>query len=146
MIEYMHEALIEARLAGDEGEVPVGAVIVKNGSIIARGRNSVEKDGDPLGHAEINAIKKAVKITGDWRLEGCSIYVNVEPCTMCIGAIVNSRLKKLVYGVKSPKTGSVEMLRYFDQGRLLNNLQVYEGILEEESKVLMEEFFAKIRS
>ena len=104
--KYMKIALDEARKAYDEGEIPVGAVIVKNGEIISLGRNDREKTNDATGHAEIVAIREACRKLGGWHLDGCELYVTLEPCPMCMGAIVNSRIKRVAFGAKDAKAGA----------------------------------------
>src|SRR5256885_15457829 len=105
---WMDEALAEATAAQEAGEVPVGAVIVRDGKIIARGHNRNLRDHDPSAHAEIVAMRQAGRVLGNHRLEGCELFVVIEPCAMCAGAMVHARLKRLVYGAKDPKAGAVE--------------------------------------
>ncbi len=145
-IVFMKEALKEAYLAYRIGEVPVGAVIVKDDEIIGKGHNLRESLGDPTAHAEIIAIREASKIIGDWRLEGTTLYVTLEPCIMCAGAIVLARIERVVFGASDPKMGAIiSKLRIFDiEG--LNHRVVYEfGILEEESKKILKDFFKFLR-
>ena len=138
--KFMLEALKEARKAFAKNEVPIGAVIVKDNKVISRGYNKTEKDADSTSHAEIEAIRKAAKKFGDWRLNGCSIYVTVEPCLMCFGAIKNSRISKLVYGIKEPEFGSLKYLK-----KLPENLEISGGIFKEQSRKLLQDFFKKLR-
>ena len=105
---FMEEALALARLAAKEGEAPVGAVVVKAGRIVGRGRNRRERDKNPLGHAELEALYEASRVLGGWRLSGCELYVTLEPCPMCAGAAVNARVDRVVFGAYDPKAGSVD--------------------------------------
>ncbi len=135
----MKIALREARLALAEGEVPVGAVIVKDGKVIAQAHNSREKDLDISGHAEINAMKLAAKVLGRWSLEGCAIYVTLEPCLMCGAALIQSRISTIVYGADDPQYGAVSQKgSLFDQSKAL----VYRGVMKEECAAVIDEFFA----
>lgn len=143
---FMEEAIREARRAAEMGEVPVGAVIVLEGEIIARAGNRREVDGDPLAHAEILAIRQAAAVVGDWRLEGCSLYVTLEPCAMCSGALVLARIKMLVYGARDPKGGFCGSLGDLVRHPKLNHqLKVFEGILEEDCSTLLKDFFRSLR-
>jgi len=143
---FMKQALIEAKKAYKIDEVPIGAVVVCNGEIIGRGYNKREKTQDPTAHAEMIAIKKAAKNLKDWRLEECSIYVTVEPCIMCAGAIQKARIKKLVYGARSDKDGAFGTLIDVLQNEELNHqLEVVSGIMAKESKKLLKDFFKKLR-
>lgn len=146
MRKYMLEALAEAKLALATGDVPVGAVVVQNGSIIGRGHNQREALGDPTAHAEILAIREAAKQLGSWRLTNATLYVTLEPCPMCSGAIINSRLKKLVFGAYDPKAGAVSSLMNLVQDRRLNHfVEVYDGICQNECAELLQDFFRKLR-
>ena len=141
----MKEALKEARKAYLLGEVPVGAVIVYNDKIIARGHNTRETEQTVLGHAEINAIKKASKKIGSWRLEDCDIYVTLEPCAMCSGAIIQSRIKNLYFGAYDPKTGVCgSVLNLFDNP-FNHKVNVVGGVLEEECSRIIKDFFKDLR-
>jgi tRNA(adenine34) deaminase len=145
-VGYMQEALREARLGGSEGEVPVGAVVVHEGEIIGRGRNRREATEDPLAHAEIVAIREAETRIEGWRLTGCAIYVTLEPCAMCAGALVNSRIDRLVFAVRDPKAGFCGSLGNIVQDERLNHrLEVVEGVLAEEAGALLRGFFASLR-
>jgi tRNA(adenine34) deaminase len=145
-IDWMREALIEARRAKDQGEVPVGAVVVRDGEVVGRGWNRRETDGDPLAHAEILAIREAARRIGDWRLTGCHLYVTLEPCAMCSGALVNSRVERLVFATRDPKAGYCGSLGSLVQDDRLNHrLEVVEGVLAEEAGTLLSEFFASLR-
>ncbi len=143
---WMSEALVEAGRAGEIGEVPIGCVIVREGGIVGRGHNRREIDGDPLAHAEILAIRRAAGEVGGWRLVGCTLYVTLEPCAMCAGALVNSRIERLVYGAADPKAGFCGTLGNLVQDPRLNHrLEVTAGVLEEESAALLRSFFARLR-
>ena len=143
--DYMKVALYEAELAASEGEVPVGAVIVKDGEIIASARNNREATGDATGHAELLAIREACTRLGGWHLEDCELYVTLEPCPMCMGAIINSRLGKVTYGAKDAKAGacgSVLDMRTYP----LNHKPVVEnGLLKEECASVLRAFFERKR-
>ena len=142
----MKEALKEAYLAYEKGEVPVGAVVVKDGEIIGRGHNLRETLGDPTAHAEIIAIQEASGVVGDWRLEGTTIYVTLEPCIMCAGAILLSRIERVVFGAKDEKMGAIVSKASIFDIKGLNHTVVYEeGILKEESKRILKDFFRKLR-
>ena len=141
----MKAALKEAVKAYQLGEVPVGAVIVYNNKIIARGHNTRELSQSVLGHAEINAIKKASKKIGSWRLEDCDIYVTLEPCSMCSGAIIQSRIKNLYFGAYDLKTGACgSVLNLFDYP-FNHKVNVYGGIMEEECSRIIKDFFKELR-
>lgn len=145
--KYMTEAIRQAKKAQSIGEVPIGCVIVYEGKIIARGYNRRRADKNTLSHAELNAIRKASKKLGDWRLDGCEMYVTLEPCQMCAGAIVQARIQKVYIGCMNPKAGCA--------GSILNLLQVEEfnhqveierGILGEECSRMMTSFFRELRN
>ncbi|AXT86950.1 tRNA-specific adenosine deaminase [Aeromicrobium sp. A1-2] len=140
----MEQALQLAESALADGDVPVGAVVVDpHGTVIGRGRNTRERDGDPTGHAEIVAIREAAAVLGGWRLEGCTLVVTLEPCTMCAGAIVAARLEKLVFGAFDDKAGAVGSLWDVVRDRRLNHRpEVVSGILAERSTSLLQDFFA----
>lgn len=145
--EYMKLALGLARMSLKSEDVPVGAVIVKNGEVIGKGYNRREKDKDPTAHAEIMAIKEAAKAVGSWHLEDCELYVTLEPCPMCTGAIINSRIKKVVFGAYEPKSGSCSsdsVANLFTLG-YNHTPEVYGGIMEEECVKIIKEFFEKRR-
>jgi len=143
---WMMEALAEARRAAGIGEVPIGAVVVLGGEAVGRGHNRREIDGDPLAHAEILAIRQAAAAIGGWRLTGCTMYVTLEPCAMCAGALVNSRVERLVYGAPDPKAGYCGTLGNLVQDPRLNHrLEVTVGVLEGESAALLRGFFASLR-
>ena len=141
----MKEALKEARKAALIGEVPVGAIIVFDNKIIARGHNTREIKQSVLGHAEINAIKKASKKIGSWRLEDCDIYVTLEPCSMCSGAIIQSRIKNLYFGAYDLKTGACgSVLNLFDY-TFNHKVNVNGGIMDEECSRIIKDFFKELR-
>lgn len=143
---FMQEALKLARQAEELDEVPIGAVIVKDGEIIGRGYNRREIDGDPLGHAELIAIQQASNRLGGWRLEGCTLYVTLEPCPMCAGAIVQSRIARVVYATADPKSGYAGSLHNTLQDRRLNHQpELDTGICQEESSQLLKQFFRRLR-
>ena len=140
------EALAEARRAAEIGEVPIGAVVVREGGVVGRGHNRREIDGDPLAHAEVLAIREAAARTAGWRLVGCTMYVTLEPCAMCAGALVNSRIERLVYAAPDPKAGYCGSLGNLVQDPRLNHrLEVTVGVLENESAALLRGFFASLR-
>ena len=144
--KYMREALKEAQKAYDKLEVTVGAVIVKDGKIIARAYNQKETKFDTTKHAEILAIQKASKKLKSWRLIDCEMYVTLEPCPMCAGAIIQSRIKKVYYGVSDEKTGAVgSKLNLFKDYKFNHNVEVENGILTDKCKELLQNFFIELR-
>ncbi len=143
---FMEEALKEARIAFSHGEVPVGAIIAKDGEIIGRGHNERESKNDISSHAEIEAIKEAEKTLGRWSLEGCSLYVTIEPCLMCSGAIKQARISSVFYGANDPSIGAVKShYHVYDDSDIEYNPLVYSGIQERECRELMRAFFADKR-
>jgi tRNA(adenine34) deaminase len=143
---WMRIALGEASLAATHGDVPVGAVVVLDGRELARGRNRRELDGDPTAHAEVVALRAAASGLGSWRLDGCTLYVTLEPCTMCAGAVVQSRVARLVYGADDEKAGAVVSL--FDavrDPRLPHTVQVSRGVESQASADLLRDFFVDRR-
>jgi len=149
-VTYEHEmeqALLLAESALADDDVPVGALVVDaDGLVIGRGRNTRERDGDPTGHAEIVAIREAAVARGEWRLEGCTLVVTLEPCTMCAGAIVAARLERLVFGAFDDKAGAVGSLWDVVRDRRLNHRpEVVSGVLAEQSTAMLQQFFAKHR-
>lgn len=145
--EYMQAALKEARIAAEMGEVPVGAVVVKDGEIIASGHNMCEAKGNALLHAEILAISKAMERTGDTRLDGCDLYVTLEPCVMCCGAIAHARIRRLYFGAYDSLAGGVvSAMHCFNPPSPLRSVEYYCGIMEEECSELISCFFKKIRN
>ncbi|MBQ5889801.1 MAG: tRNA adenosine(34) deaminase TadA [Clostridia bacterium] len=143
--KFMREAILLAKEAADDDEAPIGAVIVRDGEIVGRGRNRREKDKNALGHAEIEAINDACKTLGGWRLIGCTIYVTLEPCPMCTGAIINSRIERVVFGAYDKKAGSCgSLINLFDLP--YNHKPILSGgFMEEECGSLLSEFFKKLR-
>ena len=143
---FMAEALAEAERAAALGEVPVGAVIVRGQEVVGRGHNRRESDQDPLAHAELLAIAQAARRLGSWRLNGCWIYVTLEPCAMCAGALVVARIERLVYGAADPKAGFCGSLGDLVRDPRLNRrLEVVSGVLAEECGGLLRGFFAALR-
>lgn len=138
----MQQALAQARAAADSGEVPIGAVVVRDGKVIATGRNAPRARHDPTAHAEIEAIRAAALVLGNERLEGCELWVTLEPCAMCAGAIAHARIARLYYGAADPKGGAVEHgARVFEHDQCLHRPEVYSGIGESESAELLRGFF-----
>ena len=142
---FMKEALVLAREAFGAGEVPVGCVIVRDGEIVGRGRNRREGDKSALAHAELEAIQDACKRLGGWRLWECTLYVTLEPCPMCAGAIVNARIPRVVYGASDSKCGAVKSVCSLFDMKFNHHPAVESGILEEECAALLTEFFQKLR-
>lgn len=141
----MHRALMLARKAGQQGEVPVGAVIVKDGKVIAEGYNRREEKQDALSHAETEAIHNACMALHSWRLDGCELYVTLEPCPMCTGAIINARIGTVVFGAYDPKAGSMDSVVALCHYPFEHKPEIYGGILEEECLSLLQDFFRKLR-
>ena len=145
-LEAMEAALAEARAAGEAGEVPIGAVIVLEGQVIARGQNRVLRDNDPTAHAEIVALREAATILGNYRLSGCSLFVTLEPCAMCAGAMIHARLDGLVFAAADPKAGACgSVLSVLNHPQLNHKMAVEQGILAEESGELLRSFFRERR-
>ncbi len=142
---FMREALALAREAEAEGEVPVGAVIVQNGTVIATGRNRREGAKQALAHAEIEAIDKACRYLGGWRLSGCTLYVTLEPCPMCAGAVINARVDRLVYGAPDPKAGSCGSLTNLFALPYNHQPLVTNGVLEADCAEILRRFFRGLR-
>lgn len=143
---YMKEALRQARKAYALMEVPIGCVIVYEGKIIARGYNRRNTDKNTTSHAEINAIRRASKKLGDWRLEGCTIYITLEPCQMCAGAIVQSRITRAVIGSMNPKAGCAgSVLNLLEMQEFNHQVEVERGVLQEECSVMLSGFFRELR-
>ena len=144
--KYMRAAICEAKKAYALDEVPIGCVIVQNDKIIARGYNRRNTDKNTLAHAEIAAIKKASKKTGDWRLEDCTMYVTLEPCQMCAGAIVQSRLGKVVIGSMNPKAGCAgSVINLLQMKEFNHQVEMVKGVLEEECSTMLSTFFQELR-
>lgn len=145
--EWMRQALEEAQRAAEHGDVPIGAVAVRAGEIIARAHNRREIDGDPTAHAELIAIREASKVIGHWRLENVTLYCTLEPCAMCAGAMVLARLPRLVYGTIDPKAGAGgSVMDLLAHPRLNHRVEVIGGVLAAESAALLVQFFAKLRA
>jgi tRNA(Arg) A34 adenosine deaminase TadA len=143
---FMPRAIALARAAAEAGEVPIGAVVVKDGCVIAEAHNSPRADHDPTAHAEILAIRRAAQMLGDERLTGCELWVTLEPCAMCAGAIAHARIARLYYAASDPKGGAVEHgARVFDQPQCLHRPEVYTGIGEAEAAELLKRFFRERR-
>jgi len=144
---FMRRALELAAEAGARGEIPIGAVIVQDGEIVAEAANLKETNGDPLGHAEVLAIRAAAEKLGRWRLSGCTLYVTLEPCTMCSGAIVHARLDRVVYAATDPKAGAVRSLyEILNDPRLNHSPAVSSGVLEAEASAQLKDFFKVLRA
>jgi tRNA(adenine34) deaminase len=145
-IDSMQAALDEARLAAEAGEVPIGAVVVCEGEIVARGQNRVLRDLDPTAHAEIVAMRAAAAALGNYRLLGCTLYVTLEPCAMCAGAMIHARLDRLVFAAADPKAGAAgSVLSVLNHPQLNHQMQVEQGILEDEAAELLRSFFRERR-
>ncbi len=143
---YMKEAIRQAHKAWKLGEVPIGCVIVRDGKIIARGYNRRNTDKNTLAHAELQAIRKASRAAGDWRLEDCTIYVTLEPCQMCAGAIVQARIPRLVIGSRNPKAGCAgSVLNLLQVPAFNHQVEITEGVLEEECSSMLTNFFRDLR-
>ena len=144
--KYMKLAIKEAMKAELDGDVPIGCIIVKNGVVISKGRNMREKKMDSTLHAEMVALRKACKKLGDWRLDDCELYVTVEPCPMCAGAIVNSRIKTVYFGTHDTVSGCCDsVFQILSQKQFYHTVEYYSGILEDECKNLMKNFFKRRR-
>ena len=145
-IRYMKEAIRQAKKAAALGDVPIGCVIVYQDKIIARGYNRRNTDKTTLGHAEITAIKKASRVIGDWRLEDCTIYITLEPCQMCAGAIVQARIPRVVIGSMNPKAGcGGSVLNILQMEQFNHRCEVTRGVLEEECSTMLSSFFKQLR-
>lgn len=144
--KYMREALRQAKKAYQLGEVPIGCVIVHEGKIISRGYNRRNTDKSTLSHAEITAIRRASKKIGDWRLEGCTLYVTLEPCQMCAGAIVQARIDEVVMGSMNPKAGcGGSILNILEMPEFNHQVKVTRGVLEQECAQMLTDFFKELR-
>ena len=143
---FMEEALKLAYEAAEKGEIPVGAVIVKDGKIIAKGRNMREEKQNALSHAEIEAINNACKVLNSWRLDDCEMYVTLEPCPMCAGAIINARIKTLVFGAFDPKAGSIDSVVNLCDYPYNHKVEVYGGICEDKCLAVLKDFFKTLRN
>ena len=142
---FMRRAIMQAEAAKRRDEVPVGAVVVREGEIIAREFNTRESSGNPTAHAELLAMTRAAKKLGGWRLIGCTLYVTLEPCAMCAGAIVNSRVERVVFGTRDPKAGGMGSVYNITEGKLNHKPEVTEGVLKEECSALLKSYFAEKR-
>ncbi len=142
---FMGEALALARAAAEDGDVPVGCVIVRDGEIVGRGRNRREADGDATAHAEVEAIRDACARLGSWRLHRCTLYVTLEPCPMCAGAIINARVEEVRYGVKDEKAGCCGSVLNIFEERFNHRPRIYQGPLEGECEELLQKFFRELR-
>lgn len=146
-ITWMQLALEEARRASEHEDVPIGAIAVRDGEVIARGHNRREIDGDPTAHAELLAIREASRVIGHWRLEGVTVYCTLEPCAMCAGAMVLARLPRLVYATHDPKAGAGgSVMDILDHPQLNHRVAVTSGVLAEEAARLLVDFFARLRA
>ena len=144
---YMYKAMLEAEKAAANNDVPVGAVIVRDEKIIGRGYNQVEKKGDSTAHAELIAIRQAIRKTGHKHLLDCTMYVTLEPCSMCAGAIVLARIPRLVIGTSDPKTGACGSITNIVQNEKLNHrCELTTGVLEKENAAMLKDFFKKLRA
>ncbi len=145
-LEYLQMALDEAIAAGEAGEVPVGAVLVYDGKVLARSQNRVLRDSDPTAHAEVIALRAAGRSLGNYRLNGCSLFVTLEPCSMCAGALVHARVDRVVYATADPKAGAAgSVLTVINHPRLNHQMQLDSGLLAEESSELLKAFFRERR-
>jgi tRNA(adenine34) deaminase len=145
-LEVLTLALDEARAAASAGEVPVGAIVVENGVVVGRGQNRVIRDADPTAHAEIVALREAGRTMGNYRLPDCELFVTLEPCAMCAGAMIHARISRLVYATDDPKAGAVHsVLEVLNHPRLNHQMVVTSGELGEESAALLREFFRQRR-
>lgn len=143
----IRQALDEARAAAAAGEVPIGAVAVVGGEIVARGQNRVLRDCDPTAHAEVVALRGAAEAVGNYRLAECELYVTLEPCAMCAGAMIHARLRRLVYGAADPKAGAAgSVLEVLNHPRLNHQMEVTSGVLAEECGAVLREFFREKRA
>ena len=141
-IAFMQAAIAQARAAENEGEVPIGAVIVRDGKILASGNNRVLRDHDPSAHAEVVALRQAGKLLDNYRLDGCDLYTTLEPCAMCAGAIIHARVSRLIYAADDPKAGACgSVLGVLNHPRLNHRLEVVSGVLADECGALLQNFF-----
>ncbi len=143
---FMHLALAEAQAAAAAGEVPVGAVVVRHGEVIATGRNAPIDSHDPTAHAEVNALRAAARVLGNYRLDDCELFVTLEPCAMCSGAMLNARLKRVVFGALNAKTGAAgSVINLFAEARLNHQTALQGGVLADESAAILQTFFKQRR-
>ncbi len=144
--EYMKLALLEAEKAGEEGEIPIGAILVLHDAVLAASHNERERTFDPTAHAEVLAIRKGSARIANWRLTDCTLYVTIEPCAMCAGAIMNARIGRLVYGAPNKQAGGIDSCFHIGEGGVMNhNLSVRSGVLAEKCQDMMDRFFAQRR-
>jgi tRNA(adenine34) deaminase len=145
-LQFLSDAIAEAEAAERDGEVPVGAVVVHRGKIIARGNNRVVRDSDPTAHAEIVAMRAAGSVLGNYRLESCTLYSTLEPCAMCAGAILHARIERLVYAASDPKAGACgSVLAVMNHPQLNHKVEILSGLLAEECGVMLTQFFRRRR-
>lgn len=144
--KFMREALAEARIAADMGEVPVGAVVVRDGEVIARAHNLCETEKNATLHAEMLAISEACRKLGGWRLSDCTLYVTLEPCPMCAGAVINSRVMRVVYGAKDARAGAFGSILALQNYPMAQKPEIICGVLHDECLAVLKDFFAKKRS
>lgn len=142
---YMRLALYEAETAATKGEVPVGAVIVASGEVVASGYNQCIQESDPTAHAEISALRKAAQLYQNYRLPDCDLYVTLEPCVMCVGAMLQARIRRLVFGAHDPKAGAVESILRFPFERTNHRMEIISGILAMECGKILKDFFQEKR-
>ncbi|HXE72528.1 MAG TPA: tRNA adenosine(34) deaminase TadA [Candidatus Nitrosotenuis sp.] len=144
--EWMQQALQMASRARDRGEIPVGALVVRDGVLLGAGHNLRQVRRDPLAHAEIVALRRAARRLGDWRLEGCAVYVTLEPCPMCVGALLAARVSRLIYAASNPQAGAAgSVINLADYPGMKNRIRVRSGVLEEQATRLLGEFFDELR-
>ena len=143
--DYMRRCLELAAQAARQGDVPVGCVIVKDGRIVGEGRNRREEDGDATAHAEVEAIRDACRRLGSWRLHGCTLYVTMEPCPMCAGAIINARVEEIRYGAREEKSGCCGSVLNLFEERFNHRPRIYQGPLEEACEAVLQDFFQSLR-
>ncbi len=141
----MAKAIIEARKAAGRGEVPVGAVLIHSGTIVGRGHNRPISSKDPSAHAEIRALRAGARRLGNYRLTGCDLYVTLEPCAMCLGAVVQARIRRLVYGAADPKSGAVRSIMRFPFGKLNHRPEISAGLMADECAAVLKAFFREKR-
>jgi len=144
--EFMKIAVDQAKIAFEKGEVPVGAVVTRNGELVSMAYNTRESDKNALAHAELSAIDAACKKLGGWRLFECDLYVTLEPCPMCAGAIINSRIKRVIYGCPDIRFGAMGSLFDLTEYPLNHKPEIIKGVLEEECRALMQDFFKRLRN
>ena len=142
---FMREALLEAKRAAENNEVPVGAVVVSDKKILSRAHNGTISLNDPAAHAEILAIREACRIINNYRIPGCDMYVTLEPCAMCLGAICQARIRRLIFGALDPKSGAVESIMTFPFDRMNHTVEIEAGILSEECGKILKDFFTEKR-